>query len=112
MKTVWLEIDDRGEIVWHPVFLDFDRYWGFTPRLCRPEVADQRIHGTTHEQVSARWDADRFSLQPLDGRPPYPYVDEELRKVARDLSQPRRRLDPPTRKCVEHAIRLDTCPFL
>ena len=36
MKTVWIGIDDRGEIVWHPVFLDFARYWGFTPRLCSP----------------------------------------------------------------------------
>ena len=34
--------------------------------------------------VMARWDADQFAMQPLDGRPPYPYVDEELRKVARD----------------------------
>lgn len=34
-KTVWLETDERGEIVWNPVFLDFARYWGFTPRLCR-----------------------------------------------------------------------------
>jgi len=36
MKTVWLEVDERGEVVWHPVFLDFARYWGFRPRLCRP----------------------------------------------------------------------------
>ena len=128
MKTVWVEVDDRGEIVWNPVFLDFARYWGFTPRLCRPyraqtkgkvesgvkyvrrnflcglqgrepgglddlnaqlrawawEVANQRVHGTTHEQVSSRWPTDRFHLQPLDGRPPYPYLDDELRKVARD----------------------------
>jgi hypothetical protein len=128
MKTVWLETDERGEIVWHPVFLDFARYWGFTPRLCRPYraqtkgkvesgvkyvrrnflcglqgrepsglpdfnaqlrawvwgVANQRVHGTTHEQVMARWDADQSNLQPLDGRPAYPYVDDELRKVARD----------------------------
>jgi transposase len=128
MKTVWLEIDDRGEIVWHPVFLDFARYWGFTPRLCRPyraqtkgkvesgvkyvrrnflcglqgrepsglddlnaqlrawtwEVANQRVHGTTHEQVAARWKVDQFSLGPTNGRPSYPYVDDELRKVARD----------------------------
>jgi hypothetical protein len=128
MKTVWVEIDDRGEIVWNPVFLDFARYWGFTPRLCRPyraqtkgkvesgvkyvrrnflcglqgrdpsglddlnaqlrawvwEVANQRVHGTTHEQVSSRWTADRFHLLPLDGRPPYPYFEDELRKVARD----------------------------
>ena len=128
MKTVWLETDERGEIVWHPVFLDFARYWGFVPRLCRPyraqtkgkvesgvkyirrnflcglqgrepsclsdlnaqlrawvwEVANQRVHGTTHEPVAARWDADQLRLQPLDGRPPYPYIDDELRKVARD----------------------------
>src|SRR5262249_38624887 len=42
MKTVWLDIDDRGEIVWHPVFLDFSRYWGFTPRLCRPYRAQTK----------------------------------------------------------------------
>lgn len=128
MKTVWLETDERGEIVWHPVFLDFARYWGFTPRLCRPyraqtkgkvesgvkyvrrnflcglqgrepsglddlnaqlrawtwEVANQRVHGTTHEQVAARWKVDQFSLRPLNGRLRYPYVDDELRKVARD----------------------------
>jgi transposase len=128
MKTVWMEIDERGEVVWNPVFLDFARYWGFTPRLCRPyraqtkgkvesgvkyvrrnflcglqgrepsclpdlnaqlrawvwEVANQRVHGTTHEQVAMRWNVDRFNLLPLDGRPPYPYADDELRKVARD----------------------------
>lgn len=28
-------LDGRGEVRWHPVFLDFARYWGFTPRLCR-----------------------------------------------------------------------------
>ncbi len=36
MKTVALGVDDRGEVQWHPVFRDFARYWGFTPRLCRP----------------------------------------------------------------------------
>jgi hypothetical protein len=41
MKTVVLElltegVDERGEIRWNPTFLDFTRYWGFTPRLCRP----------------------------------------------------------------------------
>ncbi|MBM3746867.1 MAG: IS21 family transposase [Acidobacteria bacterium] len=128
MKTVWQEMDERGEVVWNPVFLDFARYWGFTPRLCRPyraqtkgkvesgvkyvrrnflcglqgqepgclqdfnaqlrqwvwTVANQRVHGTTHMQVMARWDADQMSLQPLSGKPSYPYVDDELRKVARD----------------------------
>ena len=128
MKTVWLETDERGEIVWNPVFLDFARYWGFKPRLCRPyraqtkgkvecgvkyirrnflcglqgrepsgltdlnaqlrawvwEVAKQRVHGSTHEAIAGRWEVDRLSLQPLDGQPPYCYVDDELRKVARD----------------------------
>src|SRR3989475_8059329 len=47
-------------------------------------VANQRVHGTTHEQVLVRWDVEQFSLQSLAGQPPYPYVDGELRKVARD----------------------------
>ena len=47
-------------------------------------VANQRVHGTTHEQVAVRWDVEQFSLQSLAGQPPYPYVDGELRKVARD----------------------------
>ena len=128
MKTVWMGTDERGEIVWNAVFLDFARYWGFRPRLCRPYraqtkgkiesgvkyvrrnflcgllgrepaclmdfnaelrawvdgVANQRVHGTTQEQVLARWDMDQFSMQLLNGRPPYPYLDDELRKVARD----------------------------
>jgi transposase len=36
MKTVWTGVDERGEIVWNAIFLDFASYWGFTPRLCRP----------------------------------------------------------------------------
>jgi hypothetical protein len=48
-------------------------------------VANQRVHGTTHEQVMVRWDVEQFSLQLLAGRPPFPYVDGELRKVARDV---------------------------
>lgn len=128
MKTVWMEIDERGEIVWNPVFLDFARYWGFTPRLCRPyraqtkgkvesgvkyvrrnflcgllgrepaglaelnaelrvwvsQVANIRIHGTTHEQPKLRWPADRAQFRSIDGMAPYPYLDDELRKVSRD----------------------------
>jgi transposase len=41
MKTVLLDVDARGEIRWHPVFLDFARWWGFTPRVCaayRPQT--------------------------------------------------------------------------
>jgi hypothetical protein len=48
------------------------------------EVANQRVHGTTHEPVMVRGEAERQSLQPMANRPPYPYLDEELRKVARD----------------------------
>jgi transposase len=128
MKTVWLETDERGEIIWHPVFLDFARYWGFTPRLCRAyrpqtkgkvesgvkyvrrnflcglqgqepsgladlnaqlrhwvwKVANQRVHGTTHEVVNDRWKAEQAQLLPIYQRPTYPYVDNELRKVGRD----------------------------
>jgi len=40
-KTVVLRLltegsDTRGEVKLHPTFQDFARYWGFTPRLCRP----------------------------------------------------------------------------
>src|SRR5580700_10268492 len=128
MRTIWTGTDERGEIIWNAVFLDFARYWGFQPRLCRPyrpqtkgkiesgvkyvrrnflcgllgrepgdladlnaelrrwiaEVANQRVHGTTHEQVMVRWGADRASLLPVDGRGPYAYRDDEQRKVARD----------------------------
>jgi transposase len=129
MRTIWTGADERGEIIWNAVFLDFARYSGFTPRLCRPyraqtkgkvesgvkyvrrnflcglqgrepanlpdlnaelrrwtaEVANQRFHGTTHQQVLTRWDEDQFAMQPvLSGRPPYPYRDDEQRKVARD----------------------------
>jgi len=128
MRTVWLDTDARGEIIWNPIFLDFARYWGFTPRLCRPyraqtkgkvesgikyirrnflpgltghepgsldelnthlrawtwEVANQRVHGTTQEKVSDRLKLETGQFHPLNGRLPYPYMDEELRKVARD----------------------------
>ncbi len=42
MKTVWTGTDERGEIVWNAIFLDFARYWGFTPRLCRPYRAQTK----------------------------------------------------------------------
>ena len=128
MKTVWLGTDERGEIVWHPVFLDFARYWGFKPRLCRPyraqtkgkiesgvkyvrrnflcglqgrepaclvdfnaqlrhwvrTVANQRVHGTTHEQVLIRWEPNSSAAADERHGQPYPYCDDELRKVARD----------------------------
>ncbi len=42
MKTVCLGTDERGEVLWHPVFFDFARYWGFKPRLCRPYRAQTK----------------------------------------------------------------------
>lgn len=47
-------------------------------------VANRREHGTTHENVGTRLEAERAALRPLNGRRPYPYIDEDLRKVARD----------------------------
>jgi transposase len=125
MKTVVLGTDDRGETIWNPVFLDFARYWGFTPRACRAyrpqtkgkvengigylrknflcgreadgvsdlrsqlrtwvwQVANQRIHGTTHRHVFAAWNEEKIHLLPLVGRCSYPYAGEEARKVSRD----------------------------
>src|ERR1044071_1170289 len=36
LKLLTQGVDTRGEIKLHPTFVDFARYWGFTPRLCRP----------------------------------------------------------------------------
>lgn len=125
MKTVVLGIDARGEIVWHPIFRDFARYWGFRPRLChayRPQtkgkvesgirylrqsflcgrqaksvddlrlqlrdwiaqIANRRVHGTTHQVVYEAWQQEKLHLQPVAGRAPYPYVPEQVRRVTRD----------------------------
>jgi transposase len=125
VKTVWLGTDERGEVRWHPVFLDFARSWGFTPRLCRPyraqtkgkvessiryvrrnalqgldasspddlrtrlrawtwEVANHRVHGTTGRVVWDAWQEEVPHLGPLGGRPPFPYLPECTRRVARD----------------------------
>lgn len=53
------------------------RHW-----LCA--VANQRVHGTTHRVVSEAWQEEKPFMQPLNGRPAYPYVDQEKRKVSRD----------------------------
>lgn len=42
IKTVVLGTDERGEVRWHLIFLDFARYWGFRPRLCRPYRAQSK----------------------------------------------------------------------
>ena len=38
MKTVWLGSDERGEIVWHPVFFDFARDFLELESLARLDV--------------------------------------------------------------------------
>ena len=48
MKTVILGLDERGEIKWHPQFLDFAGHWGFTPRACaayRPQTKGKVENG-------------------------------------------------------------------
>ena len=113
----------EGKVLWHPRFEDFARYWGFTPRACRPyraqtkgkiengvkyvkrnalagrrfgswealndwlftwcvTVADQRIHGTTHEKPIARFASE--GLTPLGNRPKYHYEEIRVRKVPTD----------------------------
>jgi hypothetical protein len=125
VKTVVLGLDERQEILWHPVFGDFARYWGFVPRLCRAwrpqtkgkvesgvrylrssflcgrqaggledlraqlrawlcQVANCRVHGTTHRVVTEAWEQERPHLQPLGGRGAYPYLPEQARRVSRD----------------------------
>ena len=36
LRTLTEGVDNRGEVKLNPAFADFARYWGFTPRLCRP----------------------------------------------------------------------------
>jgi transposase len=41
-KTLTEGEDARGEVKLNPTFADFSRYWGFTPRLCRPYRAQTK----------------------------------------------------------------------
>jgi transposase len=113
----------ENRVLWHPLFEDFARYYGFTPHACQPyrartkgkvesgvkyvkrnalagrrfasweelngwlerwssEVADVRIHGTTHERPLDRFA--RGQLTPLGSRPPYRYERVRVRRVAND----------------------------
>jgi hypothetical protein len=46
------------------------------------EIADQRVHGTTHERPLDRFTHEQ--LTPLGTRPPYHYERVRLRQVAND----------------------------
>lgn len=113
----------ENKVLWHPLFEDFARYYGFIPHACQPyrprtkgkvesgvkyvkrnglagrrfasweelnswlerwsaEVADLRIHGTTHERPIERFARER--LTPLGNRPAYRYERVRLRRVASD----------------------------
>jgi hypothetical protein len=122
LKTLTQGVDSRGEVKLNPEFADFARYWGFTPRLCRPyrpqtkgkvesgvgylrknflcgrdatdlddlrqqmrvwsaEVANVRLHGTTHRLVGEAWQEEKPSLQSAVGRRAYPLVVQALRRA-------------------------------
>lgn len=111
------------DVQWHPVFQDFARYYGYTPRACQPyrartkgkvesgvkyvkrnalagrrfvswdalntwleawsrTVADQRVHGTTHERPIDRFV--RETLTPLGARAPYRDERAHVRRVPAD----------------------------
>ena len=53
MRAIWTGTDERGEIIWNAVFVDFARYWGFTPRLCRPYRAPRRAKWNRREVRAA-----------------------------------------------------------
>lgn len=48
------------------------------------QVANRRVHGTTHRWIPEAWEEEKPKLQPLGTRCPYPYVPEVTRKVATD----------------------------
>src|SRR5262249_6888819 len=48
------------------------------------EIANRRVHGTTHRPVSEALEEGRRSLLPVNRRPPYPYLTHESRRVAVD----------------------------
>ena len=125
LKTLTEGVDARGEVKLNPAFADFARYWGFTPRLCRPyrpqtkgkvesgvkylrtnflcgrdasdlpdlrqqmrvwvaDVANGRVHGTTHRVVGEAWAEEKPALQSAAHRRAYPLVVEAVRRVTRD----------------------------
>ena len=113
----------EGRVLWHPLWEDFARRYGFTPRARQPyqaqtkgkvesgvkyvkrdalagrrfgswealnawlqewavTVADQRVHGTTHERPIERFA--RETLTPLGSHSPYHYERVRLRRVPAD----------------------------
>ncbi len=125
LKTLTEGVDSRGEVKLNPAFADFARYWGFTPRLCRPyrpqtkgkvesgvrylrqnflqgrqaddlndlrrqlhawtaQVANVRLHGTTHRLVGEAWQEEKPTLTACHNRLAFPLVVCAVRRVTRD----------------------------
>jgi hypothetical protein len=53
-------------------------------RVWLSEVANARTHGTTHRVVSEAWREEKPHLTPVGTRPPYPFAQEETRRVSED----------------------------
>ena len=47
-------------------------------------IADQRIHGTTHEAPNSRWAAEQAALLPIAGHRPFDHCVDVSRVVADD----------------------------
>ncbi len=86
MRTIWTGTNGRGEIVWNAVFLDFARYWGFTPWLCRPYRAQTK--GKVESGVKY---VRRNFLCGLQGREPGNLADlnAELRRRVAEVANQR-----------------------
>jgi transposase len=71
MKTVVEGIDERGETRWNRAFAEFARYWGFTPRACKPYRAQTKgkvESGVKYVRRNFLCGRTATSLQDLDGQ--------------------------------------------
>lgn len=71
MKTVVLGMDERGETRFHPLFVDFASYWGFTPRACRayrPQTKGKVENGVGYIRKSFLCAREASSLNDLRGQ--------------------------------------------
>src|SRR5262249_30910933 len=50
-------------------------------RVWLAQVANKRVHGTTHRVVQEAWEEEKPHLLSAEGRPSYPLLDEHLRRV-------------------------------
>jgi transposase len=53
-------------------------------RVWTADVANRRVHGTTHRIVAEAWEEEKPQLHPLLSRRGYPLVVESIRRVSRD----------------------------